>query len=97
MFVPYPPATPNTQPTAGAAAPAPAPTAAPATLTIVPPASGTGLPALLVPLLRTGVPFEANMVYRVPPTAPLAAVVKATPAPEWYAITRDHFVGVVDQ
>ncbi|KAJ7278656.1 hypothetical protein C8J57DRAFT_1502501 [Mycena rebaudengoi] len=73
---------------------APAPVAAPG---IVPTSFGQGLPTLLLPLLRTGPPYEANTVYRVVPMGPLAAILEPHPAPEWYAITRGRFVGVVDQ
>ncbi|KAJ7909706.1 hypothetical protein B0H13DRAFT_1877511 [Mycena leptocephala] len=33
----------------------------------------------------------------IAPSQPLAAVPEDTPAPEWYAITRGRFVGIVDQ
>ncbi|KAJ6619639.1 hypothetical protein B0H10DRAFT_2216704 [Mycena sp. CBHHK59/15] len=42
-------------------------------------------------------PFLANKVYSVTPSEPLGPVDEETPAPEWYAITRGRFVGVVDQ
>ncbi|KAJ7829916.1 hypothetical protein B0H13DRAFT_1916205 [Mycena leptocephala] len=59
---------------------------------------GAGLPAPLVALLRgEDGPFLANEVFSIAPSQPLAAVPEDTPAPEWYAITRGRFVGVVDQ
>ncbi|KAJ7020705.1 hypothetical protein C8F04DRAFT_1274621 [Mycena alexandri] len=42
-------------------------------------------------------PFLANEVFSVAPSQPLAPIVEAIPAAEWYAITRGRFVGVVDQ
>jgi hypothetical protein len=42
-------------------------------------------------------PFLANEVFMVTPTEPLAPIEEAVPAPEWYAITRGRFVGVVNQ
>jgi hypothetical protein len=79
--------------------PAPAPArapAAPATPAVAKP--GAGLPARLVALLRDeDGPFFANEVFSVPPTQPLQPVEEAVPAPEWYAITRGRFVGVVNQ
>ncbi|KAJ6488308.1 hypothetical protein C8R47DRAFT_1216112 [Mycena vitilis] len=85
------------------AAPAksPAPASAPAPAPAPPPPArnpGAGLPAPLVALLRDEAgPFLANEVFSVTPTEPLAAVEEEVPAPEWYAITRGRFVGVVDQ
>jgi hypothetical protein len=89
------------------ASPAPAPTDTKVKKEAADPASGTtagrtppgaGLPAALVALLRNDdSPFCANEVYSVPPSQPLAAIAEDTPAPEWYAITRGRFVGVVDQ
>ncbi|KAJ7119390.1 hypothetical protein C8R46DRAFT_1238662 [Mycena filopes] len=68
---------------------APAPTRTP---------SGAGLPAPLIALLRTADgPFVANEVFSTAPTQALAPVEENVPAPEWYAITRGRFVGVVDQ
>ncbi|KAK7053867.1 hypothetical protein R3P38DRAFT_2761579 [Favolaschia claudopus] len=58
---------------------------------------GAGLPAALVALLRREAPFRANEVFSVVPTEPLVAVEEETAAPEWYAIMRGRFVGVVDQ
>ncbi|KAJ7665347.1 hypothetical protein DFH06DRAFT_1127671 [Mycena polygramma] len=59
---------------------------------------GAGLPAPLVALLRDeSGPFLANEVFSVTPPEPLAAIEEEVPAPEWYAITRGRFVGVVDQ
>lgn len=71
--------------------------------TLTPPAPapkvfGAGLPAPLLSLMRTEEgPFLANEVYSVAPSQPLAPIEEAVPAPEWYAITRGRFVGVVDQ
>jgi hypothetical protein len=42
-------------------------------------------------------PFLTNEVFSAAPTEPLAPIEEAVPTPEWYAITRGHFVGVVDQ
>lgn len=61
------------------------------------PPPGAGLPAPLVALLRADGPYQANEVYSVVPAEPLAAIEEQVPAPEWYAITRGRFVGVVDQ
>ncbi|KAJ7079042.1 hypothetical protein C8R43DRAFT_965910 [Mycena crocata] len=91
-----------------AAAPAPATVATPAPVPapapvpqVTPPAPkaapGTGLPAPLIAMLQSEAPFVANGVYRVTPTEPLVAIDEPIPAPEWYAITRGRFVGVVDQ
>ncbi|KAJ7601457.1 hypothetical protein DFH06DRAFT_1154098 [Mycena polygramma] len=80
---------------APAAPPAAAPTApaAPA-----PRNPGAGLPAPLVALLRDEAgPFLANEVFSVTPPEPLTAIEEEVAAPEWYAITRGRFVGVVDQ
>ncbi|KAJ7040219.1 hypothetical protein C8F04DRAFT_1253985 [Mycena alexandri] len=86
-----PPAAPTPTAPAGPAAAAPA---APAAR----PAPGAGLPAALVALLRDAEgPFFANEVFSVAPPQPLEAVKEEVPAPEWYAITRGRFVGVVDQ
>ncbi|KAJ7774631.1 hypothetical protein DFH07DRAFT_952343 [Mycena maculata] len=59
--------------------------------------AGTGLPAPLVALLRTAGPYRANEVYSVVPEEPLGPIDEELAAPEWYAITRGRFVGVVDQ
>lgn len=68
----------------------------PAPAARVPP--GAGLPAPLLALMRSeDGPFTANEVFSVPPAQPLAPVDEEVPAPEWYAITRGRFVGVVDQ
>ncbi|KAK7046801.1 hypothetical protein R3P38DRAFT_2765559 [Favolaschia claudopus] len=61
------------------------------------PQPGAGLPAALVALLRDAAPFRANEVYSTIPSDPLLAIEEETPAPEWYAIMRGRFVGVVDQ
>ncbi|KAK7016972.1 hypothetical protein R3P38DRAFT_2785664 [Favolaschia claudopus] len=58
---------------------------------------GAGLPAALVALLRDAAPFRANEVYSTIPSDPLLPVEEETPAPEWYAIMRGRFVGVVDE
>ncbi|KAK7002259.1 hypothetical protein R3P38DRAFT_3215411 [Favolaschia claudopus] len=58
---------------------------------------GAGLPAPLVALLRGAAPFRANEVYCTVPSDPLLPIEEETPAPEWYAIMRGRFVGVVDQ
>ncbi|KAJ7749879.1 hypothetical protein B0H16DRAFT_1460909 [Mycena metata] len=64
----------------------------------VPRVFGAGLPAPLLALMRDEEgPFLANEVFSVPPSQPLAPVEEAVPTPEWYAITRGRFVGVVDQ
>ncbi|KAJ7661507.1 hypothetical protein DFH06DRAFT_1129605 [Mycena polygramma] len=93
-------------PAAAAPAPAPkaAPSAAPAAAPVVPAAApaprnpGAGLPAPLVALLRGEEgPFRANEVFSVTPSEPLTAIEEEVAAPEWYAITRGRFVGVVDQ
>ncbi|KAJ6455646.1 hypothetical protein C8R47DRAFT_1228143 [Mycena vitilis] len=91
---------------------APAPEAAPAkSAPAAPPAAappapaapaprnpGAGLPAPLVALLRDEAgPFLANQVFSVTPPEPLTAIEEEVAAPEWYAITRGRFVGVVDQ
>ncbi|KAJ6518338.1 hypothetical protein C8R47DRAFT_1205394 [Mycena vitilis] len=90
---------------------APVPESAPAKSASAPPAAatsppaapaprnpGAGLPAPLVALLRdeTG-PFLANEVFSATPPEPLTAIEEEVAAPEWYAITRGRFVGVVDQ
>ncbi|KAJ6447642.1 hypothetical protein C8R47DRAFT_1231348 [Mycena vitilis] len=89
---PAPAPAPRAEKAAAAAAPSappPPPTRAPA---------GAGLPAPLVALLRDNEgPFVANEVFSVTPTEPLGPVDEEVPAPEWYAITRGRFVGVVDQ
>ncbi|KAK7023737.1 hypothetical protein R3P38DRAFT_3534384 [Favolaschia claudopus] len=64
---------------------------------VTPPAPGAGLPAPLVPHLRTEGPYQANEVFVVAPAECLAAVEEEERAPEWYSITRGRFVGVVDQ
>ncbi|KAJ7062985.1 hypothetical protein B0H15DRAFT_958741 [Mycena belliarum] len=81
-------------------APSPAPSpvatgpAAPAART--PP--GAGLPPQLLAMLRGEEgPFLANEVFKVVPSTALKPVDEPTPAPEWYAITKGRFVGVVDQ
>ncbi|KAJ7884950.1 hypothetical protein B0H13DRAFT_2343383 [Mycena leptocephala] len=89
-----------------AAPPAPAPAKAPdgpegpantTTATVRVPA-GAGLPAPLLAMLRSDDgPFLANEVFMVTPTEPLAPIEEAVPVPEWYAVTRGRFVGVVDQ
>ncbi|KAK6967167.1 hypothetical protein R3P38DRAFT_2815302 [Favolaschia claudopus] len=61
------------------------------------PAPGAGLPAALLELLRQDPPFTANQVFSVVPTEPVTAVEEESPAPEWYAIMRGRFVGVVDE
>ncbi|KAJ7774227.1 hypothetical protein DFH07DRAFT_952483 [Mycena maculata] len=71
------------------------PAAAAAAATRTP--AGAGLPAPLLALLRTEGPYDANQVYLVVPTEPLQPIEEEEPAPEWYAVTRGHFVGVVDQ
>ncbi|KAK7031311.1 hypothetical protein R3P38DRAFT_2773876 [Favolaschia claudopus] len=60
------------------------------------PAAST-LPAPLLELLRNEGPYLANEVFSCVPTQPLEAIPEDTPAPEWYAITKGRFVGVVDQ
>ncbi|KAJ7081099.1 hypothetical protein C8R43DRAFT_1143017 [Mycena crocata] len=69
------------------------------TTVVVPPASrpGATLPAALQEFLRSEGPFLANEVYITVPTAPLEPIEKEVPTPEWYAITRGRFVGVVDE
>ncbi|KAJ7719394.1 hypothetical protein B0H16DRAFT_1474975 [Mycena metata] len=97
-FVPYPPGVtpgqhgPQTPAVPAAPAPAPAGVPPPAPLALI-----GGLPAGLHVLLRYGGPWSANAIYKVVPTAPLSPVEEITPAPEWYAITRGRFVGVIDQ
>ncbi|KAJ7180033.1 hypothetical protein C8R43DRAFT_941763 [Mycena crocata] len=61
------------------------------------PPPGAGLPRALQALLRTEGPYAANEVYSVVPLAPLEAIEEDSPAPEWYAIIRGRFVGVVDE
>ncbi|KAK7023352.1 hypothetical protein R3P38DRAFT_3195453 [Favolaschia claudopus] len=58
---------------------------------------GAGLPAPLVALLRDAAPFRANEIYSTIPSDPLLPIEEETPAPEWYAILRGRFVGVVDE
>ncbi|KAK7033756.1 hypothetical protein R3P38DRAFT_3185518 [Favolaschia claudopus] len=90
---------------APAAAPAPAPKAPKEHKESAPPAPkeketprpGAGLPDALIQHLRTEGPYTANEIFITVPTQPLDAVPEATPAPEWYVITRGRFVGVVDQ
>ncbi|KAJ7678249.1 hypothetical protein DFH06DRAFT_1317027 [Mycena polygramma] len=93
-----PPAAPATAPAASATsvdASASAPSTAPAATR---PPPGAGLPAPLVALLRDADgPFLANEVFSVAPNQALDPIEEETPAPEWYAITRGRFVGVVDQ
>ncbi|KAJ7138678.1 hypothetical protein C8R43DRAFT_955165 [Mycena crocata] len=60
-------------------------------------APGASLPAPLLALLCSEGPFLANEVYSVAPAAPLEAVEEEETAPEWYALTRGWFVGVIDQ
>ncbi|KAJ7029548.1 hypothetical protein C8F04DRAFT_1264813 [Mycena alexandri] len=73
---------------AGAAAPAAA----------TRPPVGAGLPAPLVAMLRDADgPFLANEVFSATPSQPLEVIEEEVDAPEWYAITRGRFVGVVDQ
>ncbi|KAJ7733216.1 hypothetical protein DFH07DRAFT_968062 [Mycena maculata] len=94
------PAASTPAPVATAPAPAvtPTPTATSAETTIPTRApAGAGLPAPLVALLRTEGPYLANEVYSVIPAEPLGPIEEADAAPEWYAITRGRFVGVVDQ
>ncbi|KAJ7940753.1 hypothetical protein B0H13DRAFT_2299717 [Mycena leptocephala] len=80
-----------------------APAAASTTTTAAPPPAtrapaGAGLPAPLLAMLRdTEGPFLANEVFSTTPPEPLAPIEEEVPAPEWYAITRGRFVGVVDQ
>ncbi|KAJ7649148.1 hypothetical protein DFH06DRAFT_1332169 [Mycena polygramma] len=85
---------------AASTAPVPAPAAstapAPAPATRTPP--GAGLPAPLLALLRDADgPFLANEVFSAVPSQALGPIEEDVPAPEWYAITRGRFVGVVDQ
>ncbi|KAJ7197988.1 hypothetical protein GGX14DRAFT_573830 [Mycena pura] len=95
------PSTMITTPSAPApAAPAPAEKTAASTAAAAAPARnpGAGLPEPLVQLLRDEKgPFLANEVFSITPTEPLAPIEEADLAPEWYAITRGRFVGVVDQ
>ncbi|KAJ6542991.1 hypothetical protein B0H19DRAFT_1077014 [Mycena capillaripes] len=104
--IPVNPVVPSASPAAAApeAALAPAAPAPAAAAAAVPPAApsvrnpSAGLPAPLVALLRAeDGPFLANEVFSVTPTQPLEAIKEPVPAPEWYAITRGRFVGVVDQ
>ncbi|KAJ7029510.1 hypothetical protein C8F04DRAFT_1187723 [Mycena alexandri] len=92
-------------PAAPPAAPAPAAAAAaapaPAAARLAPHPSRAGKPlgwelAVLTLCGRKG-PFLANEVFSIAPPQPLEAVKEEVPAPEWYAITRGRFVGVVDQ
>ncbi|KAJ7868662.1 hypothetical protein B0H13DRAFT_1896993 [Mycena leptocephala] len=63
-----------------------------------PKSAGAGLPSALLALLRdSDGPFFANQVFKAPPAESLAPVEEEVPAPEWYAIFRGRFVGVVDQ
>ncbi|KAJ7716565.1 hypothetical protein B0H16DRAFT_1741228 [Mycena metata] len=60
--------------------------------------AGAGLPAPLLALMRDEEgPFLANEVFKAAPAQPLQPVEEEVPAPEWYAITRGRFVGVVNQ
>ncbi|KAJ7702596.1 hypothetical protein B0H16DRAFT_1483148 [Mycena metata] len=62
------------------------------------PPVGAGLPAPLVAMLRGAEgPFLVNEVFSVTPPEPLGPIEEEIEAPEWYAITRGRFVGVVDQ
>ncbi|KAJ7744431.1 hypothetical protein DFH07DRAFT_963656 [Mycena maculata] len=70
-------------------------TSPPAPAQRVPP--GAGLPAPLVALLRTEGPYLANQVFSTVPAEPLTPIEEDVAAPEWYAVTRGRFVGVVDQ
>ncbi|KAJ6487266.1 hypothetical protein C8R47DRAFT_1216456 [Mycena vitilis] len=73
---------------AASAPPAPAPRTA----------SSAGLPAPLLALLRDADgPLLANEVFSAVPSNSLGPIEETVPAPEWYAITRGRFVGVVDQ
>jgi hypothetical protein len=88
-----------TAPAVTAAAPEPVPSRTPAPAAAPPVAKpGAGLPARLVALLcdENG-PFLANEVFSATPSQPLEPIEEAVPAPEWYAITRGRFVGVVNQ
>jgi hypothetical protein len=59
---------------------------------------GAGLPARLIALLcNEKGPFLANEVFSATPSEPLQPIEEEVPAPEWYAITRGRFVGVVNQ
>lgn len=96
------PAAPTPSPTIAPSQAAPAAASSEPAAPVAPPpattrAPGAGLPAPLVALLRTEGPYQANEVYSVVPTAALDAIEEQVPAPEWYAITRGRFVGVVDQ
>ncbi|KAJ7766821.1 hypothetical protein B0H16DRAFT_1717161 [Mycena metata] len=91
---PAPPAQPDA-PASELKTEAAAPAAPPAP---VRPPVGAGLPAPLVAMLRDAEgPFLANEVFSVTPPQPLGSIEEEVEAPEWYAITRGHFVGVVDQ
>ncbi|KAJ6450442.1 hypothetical protein C8R47DRAFT_1230257 [Mycena vitilis] len=95
---PAPPVAPAAPCAPAVAAPAPAAAPAPPAAARTPP--GAGLPAPLLALLRDGdanAPFLANEVFSAVPRQSLLPIEEETPAPEWYAITRGHFVGVVDQ
>ncbi|KAK7028485.1 hypothetical protein R3P38DRAFT_3190081 [Favolaschia claudopus] len=54
------------------------------------------LPAPLLSMMRNEGPYLANEVFSRVPEQALEAIPEETPAPEWYAITRGRFVGVVD-
>ncbi|KAJ7938257.1 hypothetical protein B0H13DRAFT_2301822 [Mycena leptocephala] len=72
--------------------------AAPAALPPAVPKPRAGLPTALVALLRDeNGPFFANEVFSATPSQALEPIEEAVPAPEWYAITRGRFVGVVNQ
>ncbi|KAK7031672.1 hypothetical protein R3P38DRAFT_3187386 [Favolaschia claudopus] len=61
------------------------------------PVPGAGLPAALAARLQQEPPFLSNQVFSVVPTEPVVAIEEESPAPEWYAIMRGRFVGVVDE
>ncbi|KAJ7106115.1 hypothetical protein C8R43DRAFT_1140602 [Mycena crocata] len=68
-------------------------------LPTVPPALATPAPAAAEaqPPLLAPLSAPACRPSCVPPTEPLQPIEEAVAAPEWYAITCGHFVGVVDQ
>ncbi|KAK6996596.1 hypothetical protein R3P38DRAFT_2799430 [Favolaschia claudopus] len=53
-------------------------------------------PALLAKLSKDG-PYLANQVFSCPPQQPLEVIPEDSPAPEWYAIFKGRYVGVVDE
>ncbi|KAK6984032.1 hypothetical protein R3P38DRAFT_3232844 [Favolaschia claudopus] len=60
------------------------------------PAPGAGLPPALVEHLRTEGPYNRQPgLRRCPHRAPHRRE-EATPSPEWYAVTRGRFVGVLN-